>query len=90
MSLWDAVRNLFVEDIGGSFLVVALLALVFIMMVLFLVRSTKPVFVAVIFLFLFFMSEQGFLPSWLFFLSLAMGGIYIAKGIYELVFSPRG
>jgi len=88
MSYWESLSNIFLQDIGGSYLVVSILAIILLFMILFLVRSTKHVFISIILIFMYFVTKQGIMPSWVFFISLAATGIFVAKGIIDLFFNP--
>lgn len=89
MNFWNEITDLFLNKIGGSYVIVSILFLMVILILLFLIRSTKEIFLGILFIFLYFMIQQGLLPSWLFFLILALAGVLVTKAIIQLFFSNR-
>lgn len=87
MTLWDALRRLFVEDLAGSQLMTVLLFLIVIWGLLFLIRASKDVFLGVTAVFVYFLIPQGLIPAWVFFLIITLAGVSIGAGLIKIFFS---
>ena len=71
----------FLGGFAGSYFMLGLLMLGFLLMMMLILRLSKSVFIAIIFVGLYALSESGYIPKWIFGLSLIIVGIFIGKMI---------
>ena len=90
MTLWDALRSMFVEDLAGSHVLTTILFLMVVWGLLFLIRASKEVFLGVTSLFVYFLIPQGLIPAWVFFIILTLAGVTIGAGLVKIFFSGDG
>lgn len=86
---WAEISNMFLEQVGGSYIIASVLFLLMFLVILFITRSPKQIFTAVLFMFMFFLVQEGILPTWIFFLIITAAGLIIGKGIIDLFFNTR-
>jgi hypothetical protein len=87
MTQYEAFVDLFVNEIGGSYLVTALLFLLIIWIMLMLIRAKKEVFIGVSGFYLYYTILSGFFPPWTFFIIIIISGSFIGIGVMNAIFN---